>query len=200
MPGSGRNLLPKLDASHRIPLPSELDGTPSFAEIRAAWNMKGLGFQISVNAASYEPFRDQDAPEKSDGLQLWIDTRNTQTIHRASRFCHHFVALPPGRKKSQTATVQQLAIARSREDVTLADPNQFGIQCDRKSDTLNMSVWIPAECMTGYDPELNPKLGFHAYYSDRKLGEQFLTLDNDFPFSNDPSLWSTLELVDKKKA
>ena len=54
--------------------------------------------------------------------------------------------------------------------------------------------------MTGYDPELNPKLGFFAYYSDRKLGEQFLTLDNDFPFANDPSLWSTLELVDSRKA
>ena len=27
---------------------------------------------------------------------VWIDTRNTQNIHRAGRFCHRFAFLPVG--------------------------------------------------------------------------------------------------------
>ncbi len=28
--------------------------------------------------------------ESSDGLHLWIDTRNSRDVHRATRFCHRW--------------------------------------------------------------------------------------------------------------
>ena len=35
-------------------------------------------------------------PEDSDGLQLWIDTRDVHNVHRAGRFCQRLIFLPSG--------------------------------------------------------------------------------------------------------
>jgi hypothetical protein len=58
-----------------------------------------------------------------------------------------------------------------------------------------LEIWIPAECLQGYDRDSNPMLGFYYAVKDAELGEQFLTVGREFPFDHDPSLWSTLELA-----
>jgi hypothetical protein len=193
MPGRGQRLIPRLDKSYCLPFLGELDGARQLFDLRAAWNARGLGFIATIPQASREPVRRPDAPGNSDGLQLWIDTRDTKTIHRASRFCHHFVVWPP--TNDAPAAIQQVEIARSREDVTLARSAEMRVISQWSGDDLELQVWLPAEVLSGYDPELNPRLGFFATCRDRRLGEQQLTLDRDFPFDNDPSLWSSLELL-----
>ncbi len=47
----------------------------------------------------------------------------------------------------------------------------------------------------GFDPEQNPRLGFCYAVRDAELGEQVLSVGADFPYAEDPSLWSVLELV-----
>ena len=85
-----------LPADCTIPALSELTGEPRWAEVRIAWNPRGLGISVDVKAKPGAWRFNADFPEDSDGLHVWIDTRNTQSIHRASRFCHQFCLLGAG--------------------------------------------------------------------------------------------------------
>lgn len=165
-----------------------------FAELRMAWNPGGIGISARVQGKSGLPVCNPTYPAESDGLQVWIDTRNTQSIHRASRFCHHFCALPDGGKRKGPAA-GQLPIARAREEAPLASPEQIRVNCESQRQGYLLEMWLPADVLTGFDPEANPRLGFYALVRDSELGEQFLTVGREFPFSNDPSLWSTVELT-----
>jgi len=173
----------------------ELDGAPAFASLRAAWNSRGLGFRLEVSGKTLPAACDLSSPAESDGLQVWIDTRNTQSVHRATRFCHHFCCLPSGggAKKDKPSAVQ-LPIARSRDEAKLASPKSIPVQLEQKKDGYVLETWLAAELLNGFDPDASRQLGFYYCVRDAELGEQFLTVGREFPFAHDPSLWSTLEL------
>lgn len=195
LPNKGKRLL-NLPKRCALPDLSELDGSRSFGELRAAWNAEGLGFSVGVAGKRMPVSCNLAAPAESDGLQVWIDTRNTQSIHRAGRFCHHFCFLPAGAgSNSERPSAVQLPIARAREDAPLADADELPVSVEPRRDGYLLEGWLPASILTGFDPDANPLLGFYYYLRDAELGEQFLTVGREFPFDHDPSLWSTLELV-----
>lgn len=194
LPRKGRKLL-NLPAACELPLFDDLDGAETFGRIAAAWNKRGLAFSATARGKTVPPRCDRKSPAESDGLQLWIDTRNTQSIHRASRFCHHFCVLPQGAgPKSDRPLAVQLPIARAKEESALADPSEISVAAEKIDDGYRVEVWLPAEVLKGFDPDANPRLGFYYLLLDSELGEQFLSVGRDFPFAHDPSLWSTLEL------
>ncbi len=77
----------------------------------------------------------------------------------------------------------------------MADPELFRLAAEIEQDGYRLDVWIPAAALNGFDPDVNPYLGFYYCVRDSELGEQYLSVGRDFPFPHDPSLWSTLELV-----
>jgi hypothetical protein len=188
---------PLLDLSEDYLLPDlgALQEQSRFAALRMAWSAGGIGFRVDVRGKRDKPLCRAAIPEESDGLQVWIDTRNTQSIHRASRFCHHFCALPAGEGRRGDAWAVQLPIARAREEAPLARPGQLPVRADLQRDGYILELWLPADCLTGFGPESYPRLGFYVLVRDSELGEQYLTVGREFPFASDPSLWSTAELV-----
>ena len=58
-----------------------------------------------------------------------------------------------------------------------------------------LEAFLPAAVLNGYDPEEHRRLGVFYAVRDDELGEQLLSLAPEFPFWEDPSLWSVLELV-----
>lgn len=195
LPKQGKRLL-NLPKSCTLPDLSELDNAGSFGELRAAWNERGIGFSVAVSGKRTPLSCDPADSTESDGLQIWIDTRNTQSIHRAGRFCHHFCCLPTGADGTfENPVGLQLPIARAREDAQLAEPEQIRLSAERRRDGYLLECWLPAAILTGFDPAANPLLGFYYYLRDAELGEQYLTVSREFPFAYDPSLWSTLELL-----
>lgn len=196
IPRRGKRLL-KLDESCRIFWPgTELSDQPPPVDLRIGWNEAGVGVEIRVSGKQHPPVSKPDRPDATDGCQIWIDTRNTQTIHRANRFCHLFCLLPNGggRDGSQPV-VKQLPIGRAAEDAPVYPPERFTAKCETLSDGYRLEVWIPADTLNGFDPEISPRLGFFAALNDSELGQHFLTVDSAFPVTNDPSLWQTLELL-----
>ena len=73
----------------------ELEGQKSMADVRAAWSEAGLAFSVRVEGKRHPNWCREGELEDSDALQVWIDTRDTHNIHRASRFCHRFVFCRP---------------------------------------------------------------------------------------------------------
>ncbi len=186
----------ELPEAHRIPSFGELEGKPTFADLRIAWNNKGLGISVKVKGKKQDPWCRPTRIEDSDGLNLWIDTRNTQNIHRASRFCHHFVILPLGGFRDPHAPLAVLCeIPRASENPKRIKEDALQARSEKKKDGYTIRAFIPAEAMTGFDAADQRHIGFNYAVVDKELGWQTFATGNQFPITNDPSLWGTLDLV-----
>ena len=185
-----------LSEAHRLPTLSEIEDQRSFADVRCGWNETGLFFAVQVSGKKQPLWCRENKLEDSDGLQLWIDTRDTHNIHRASRFCHRFVFLPAGGGRQFLEPVaEQLLVERARENAQPIRPGLLKINTVLKKDGYQMCSFLPASALTGFNPVDNPRLGFTYYLFDREFGEQTFSMGLQFPFAADPSLWGTLELV-----
>lgn len=200
-PGTGQPRMLNLPEACRLPDFSGLDAAPdgspneSAAEpldLRVAWNPQGLAVSLEVTGRKKRLENIAANPAFAEGLHLWLDTRNTQNVHRATRFCHHFCLLPRG--TSGQPQVVQFAIPRAKEDAPMAKPQEILVQASVRSDGYWLECWLPASALSGFDPEANPRLGFFYRVRDTDLGDRLFAAGAEFPFATDPSLWGTLEL------
>lgn len=185
-----------LPESARLNGYSSLDGISEFADVRVGWNEFGLGVTVSVTGKKQEAVGDRERPRSSDGLTLWIDTREDRTSHRASRFCHqfHLLAAGGGSDRSEPIFVQS-KINRALQDAPIANPNAVVFQGKHVRGGYQLQAFLSADVLNGFDPEEFPRLGIYTAVRDQELGDQYLTVNQDFPFADDPSLWQVLELV-----
>lgn len=182
--------------THLLPRFESLDGAPGFADVHAGWSEAGLAFHVRLGGKRRPVRCDVGNPTDSDRFEVWIDTRDTHNIHRASRFCHQFVFLPSGGgPRRSDPHAEQLLIGRAREDARMAARGQFQVRSEKRVDGYLLEVLIAAGALTGFDPVEHPRLGFTYAVCDHELGEQTFSCSSDFPFHQDPSLWGTLELV-----
>ena len=185
----------QLDEAFRLPSFGELEDRPLFADVRGAWGEAGLVFTMRVAGKKQPPWCRSSRMEDSDGFHLWIDTRDTHNIHRATRFCHRFAFLPTGGGRRLTDPVaEQLLINRTRENPKPVAERMLKIRSETRVDGYLVEAHIPAEALTGYDPASHSRLGFTYAVMDRELGWQTFSVGSEFPFDEDPSLWGTLEL------
>lgn len=186
----------KLGEEHRLPSFAELAGKKSFADVRLAWSEQGLALHVSVSGKQQPPWCRDSRIDDSDGVQLFIDTRNTQNIHRAGRFCHRFAFLPigSGHKLDEPVAVL-LAMNRAKESPREIETGALKVRCQRVATGYIIEGFIPATALTGYSPADQPAIGFSYAVIDRELGWQTFSVGPELPFLEDPSLWGTLDLV-----
>ncbi len=155
-----------------------------------------MSFAVRVTKKKQPPWCRDSRIEDSDGLRVWVDTRDTHNIHRASRFCHQFVFLPHGGgRRFDQPVAEMVPIHRARENPKAIAEKTLKIHSEKRIDGYLLHAHIPAAAMTGFDPDEHLKIGFSYAVIDRELGWQTFTVGPDFPFVEDPSLWGTLELV-----
>ena len=186
----------QLDEKHRLVGLAELEGLAVWADVRAAWSEAGLAFTVCVQGKRQPPWCRAGRSEDSDGLQIWIDTRDVHNVHRAGRFCQRFIFLPGGAgKRLDQAVVEVLPINRAREVPQPVREGLLKARCDWRADGYVLEAFIPAEALTGFDPAEHPRLGFTYAVIDRELGQQTFGVGSPMPYQEDPGLWATLELV-----
>lgn len=196
-----------LDESYRLPDLAALDaGTASaekhtpegrpWADVRMAWAEEGLAMTVKV-VGKQQPLWCRDSRlEDSDGLQVWIDTRATANIHRASKFCHRFIFMPAGGGSGGADPVaDQLLINRARENARPVRPRELQVASSVREGGYAMALFIPATALAGYDPSQDTMLGFHYQVLDREYGLQTFANGMEFPVDEDPSCWAAVELV-----
>ena len=188
----------QLSEAHRLPSFGELEQRPVFADFRGAWSEEGVAFTLRVTGKKQPPWSRESRIEDSDGLHVWIDTRDTHSIHRAGRFCHHFAVLPlGGGRRFDKPVAAMLPVNRAREQPKPAPAGGLLVRSERRIDGYLLETHIRADALTGYDPSEHPRLGFTYAVIDRELGWQTFSIGPEFPFQEDPSLWGSLELVTK---
>jgi hypothetical protein len=177
---------------------NSLDRERKFATMRAAWNIQGLYFQVSVTGKEQPVWCREGRLEDSDGLQVWIDTRATLSIHRASRYCHRYVFLPAGGGSGNLQPVaDQLLINRARENARPIRPRELQVSSKITKHDYTLSAFIPAIALGGYDPLQHRQLGFTYSIYDRELGLQTFATGPAFPYQEDPTCWALLDLIEK---
>jgi hypothetical protein len=195
--------LPRADDDRLLDLPVEcrlesggaLDGRRDFADVRLAWNELGLALQVEVRGKEQPVQGDAARPRASDGLTLWLDTRDARTSHRASRYCHQFHFLPTGGgAEHDEPAFAQTKIHRALNDAPLAAGGAVALRCALRSGGYVLEAFLPATVLNGFDAEQNPRQGFWYVVRDGELGEQTPGVGADFPYAEDPSLWAVLEL------
>jgi len=185
-----------LDETYRLVSFAELEGLATPADVRLGWSESGIAVSVRVDGKKRPPWCRAGRSEDSDGLQLWIDTRDVHNVHRASRFCHRFVFLPGGDgKRFEKPVAEPLAIPRTKDVPNPVRSGQLRVRSEKRVDGYLLDAFIAAEALTGFDPHDHPRLGFTYAFIDRELGEQTLSTGSPMPYQSDPSLWATLELV-----
>jgi hypothetical protein len=192
----------ELDESCRLLNLAELDTgsddrEPSFADVRMAWSATGLAFNVRVDGKKQPPWCREGRLEDSDGLTVWIDTRATLNIHRASRYCHRYAFLPAGGGRGQVEPVaDQLLINRARENAPPIRPRELQVASKVTKTGYWLAAFVPAASLAGFDPQQHRQIGFTYSVFDRELGMQTFATGPAFPFTEDPTCWAALELVE----
>jgi hypothetical protein len=175
----------------------ELEGKPSWVRVRTGYNSEGLGlsFELIDKAGPISP--EPGSPSGIDCVQIGIDTRDTRNVHRATRFCHRFVAsLRPGKGRALEVDVVQKPIARAVADAPTAKAGTILSRAERTMNGWRLELFFPSESLHGFDPEPNRRLGFTYQVTDPDRGDQFLGVGREFPIGEDPSLWASLLLTE----
>jgi hypothetical protein len=171
---------------------------PGFSEIRLGWNDQGIGIDLRVRGKDLPVRGDAAKYRSSDGISLWLDSRNARESHRASRYCHHFFFLAwGGGSEGDEPVAGQTKIHRALADAPLCRPDQLQVRKHALKGGYRLECLISADAIHGFDVDLNNKFGFFYAVRDGELGEQTLCLGPEFPYAEDPSLWQILELQRK---
>lgn len=173
------------------------DAERSFADVRMAWSSDGLLFNVLVEGKQQPPWCRDSRLADSDGLSVWIDTRATLNIHRASRYCHRFAFLPAGAGHGNLEPVaDQLLINRARENARPVRARELAVASIVKKNGYWLAAFVPAAALSGFDPQQHRQLGFTYAVFDRELGMQTFAAGPAFPFDEDPTCWAVVELVE----
>ena len=195
LPRDDEECLIDLPESARLDSFADIDHAPHFADVRLGWNETGLGLQVEVRGKEAPPLGDPERLRQSDGVTLWIDTRSDRSGHRATRTCHQFHFLPAGGGSERDEPLfAQAKIHRALIDAPLSSASDVPFRCERITGGYRIEAFLSANVLNGFDPEQSPQMGIYYAVRDFERGEQTLSVNSEFPFGEDPSLWAVLEL------
>jgi len=208
-----RAKFPSLDGSlsgwtdaELLPALGAMDNRPEFAPVWACWNETGICVACRVTDKR-TPLRCDPANYwKGDNLRVCIDTRPSPENKRATRFCRQFFFLPTGApteprtRSKERSSNRQTAVAglgtfqRAREEPPPVSATLLRVASRVEPTVYAMEAMMPAECLTGFDPQEYPRLGFYYMLEDADRGQQYLTVGDDLLWFADPSTWAIAAL------
>jgi len=164
-----------------------------------AWDSGGIGFVINVTGKQTLPWCRDSRLEDSDGFHLWLDTRCSPGIHRATQFCHWFLFMPSGGGHGKDQPIAELMpINRARQNPKSPPNGSIQVYAKPHQGGYRLSGRIAAAAMTGFDSSQYPRFSLYYAVIDRELGWQTLTLSQEYPVVEDPSLWAEAVLLSEK--
>jgi hypothetical protein len=177
--------------SHALPSTHRLTQEESFAKVAMGWHEEGLALHIQVDQSATRSFYPDI--ERGDSVELFLDTRDLKSAGFNTRFCHHFFFLP---QKVEEVSAGEITHFRTEDHHPLCPPHLLHSQVQLKKDHYQMKIFIPTQCLCGYDPKQFDRLGF-TYRINRAGGkpQHFAVVSQDYQIEQQPSLWGSIRLV-----
>jgi len=186
----------QLDPACTVPNFSVLSGGTPWAQVRFAWNVDGIGLWVQVKGKKQIPRCRPQQVQESDGIQLFLATRNVSEVHRGNRFCHSLFFSPLGggtKREAPFSAWRPLEMAREVNDSLRQSPPD--VHAKLLPDGYQLSGRIPASSLHGFDPREFSLISMSYLVKDHELGVQPWTVGEEFPIRVDPSLWVLTRLV-----
>jgi hypothetical protein len=101
-----------------------------------------------------------------------------------------------GGPKREKPLASLIAINRARSHPKPVSPEQLKVAAYPRHDGYELSGFVPAAAMTGFDPGEQPRVGLYYAVIDRELGWQTFALGPEYPVMDDPSLWGEAVLAE----
>ncbi len=183
------------EESNSMPHFAALSSRATHSAVYAAWSELGLHFVARVSGKTSPARFVQPHGGLSDGLRVWIDTRCSPGVHRATRFCHCFHFFP-GQAKSDSV-LEGVGdphgildeIPRARELPAKILDADLRVESEFARDGYTLWAHAPASCLTGYSPLEFDRIRIFYDVVDHELGTQSMTLGPELRYAEDPSLW-----------
>ena len=185
----------QLDDGCSLFVPGSMNDTDNAFGLRMAWNQEGLGIELDMPGKKLPPAGRHKDLKNSDYISLFVDTRHTANVHRATEYCFSLVVLPCDEEADEKPSAAFVEIAQQRASKRDRDGRKCPVQVHVRPDGYRLEIWIPTSQMFGFDeaPEIG-RIGFSCLIHDTELGEIPLNVGGDFPVAFDPSTWLQLEL------
>ncbi|MEY2725253.1 MAG: hypothetical protein RLZZ458_1120 [Planctomycetota bacterium] len=178
-------------------VPARLNNKSAPVSVKAGWNERGLGVLLQVRGKKHAPAGRWKDPKNSDWIHLFVDTRHTAGVQRATEFCTSVAVMPVDEDADGSVTVKftevmgqkPVPVDRSQEPARTAVTEVSG--------GYDLELWLPGAYFRGFEGVLESGLlAFYFVVHDSELGEIPLSVGGDFPVSYNPSMWLVLMLQD----
>jgi len=185
-----------LPKSHTLPVLSSFFGKKAFAQVALGWNEEGIFAEVHSGSRTPRVFFPDF--QKGDSIELFFDTRDMKNVGYSHKFCHHFFFLPlPFEEEGEKIQGGEITKFRGEERHELADSSLFFIDCKeggKKGYVLH--IFIPKECLFGYDPSSFHRLGFtYRINQSGGLPQYFSASAEEYSIEQHPSLWASLDII-----
>ncbi|HUP77569.1 MAG TPA: hypothetical protein VM260_03340 [Pirellula sp.] len=190
----------RLGNEYQIPPLSSLNGGKRFAEMSIAWNSDGLFFHSILNTPGGNSSRSEAAsvPSKSVLLSLYIDTRWSPGVHRATSYCHRFdfvLKRPTSAQPIARGHGELNPIQRARAAPAAIHPNDIFVASVAIPDGYEIKAYLRSDTLTGYSPEEFQEIGVFYTINDSVFGNQIMARTLQSPYFEDPSVWCRAKLT-----
>ncbi len=175
---------------YRLPDAGFLCDEEPFAEICMGWSPDGIELLAHVD----QPFEDSRYLDfqNGDSLEFSFDTRDVKTVGFNNRFCHHFVFLP---KEVGGVQAREVTRFRTEDSHELCNPFLLRTLTEFSSQSYTVQMFIPSECLNGYDPDQFKKFGFTYRINRPKfVSQHFSVVSDEYRLEFQPSLWASARL------
>lgn len=183
-----------LKDKYLLPDLSTFHGDLSFAKVSLAWSTRGIFCHIHVDA----PLKESRYPDfqVGDAVELFFDTRDVKTSALVTRFCHHFFFLSqPVETEDDRIVCGEMTRFRADDAHDLCSSSSLQLEVIKGKKDYTLKIFIPSECLFGYDPSQFNRLGFtYRIHSKGRSSQFFSTSDEDFTTESHPFLWASLQL------
>jgi hypothetical protein len=174
-----------------LPSTCALSNEEQFAKVSLGWHDDGIAIEIKID----QPFRQSIYPavEEGDSVELFFDTRDIKNSGYNTQFCHHFFFLA---KSVDGVSKGEKTHFRTEDRHPICNPELLECHVEFGKNNFAMKIFIPADCLHGYDPSQFNRLGF-TYRINRFAGlpQHFSVSSKDYQIEQQPSLWATLNLI-----
>lgn len=183
-----KNIEAKRD--YTVPDTSVLCDQEPFAKVHLGWNPEGLVILVQSSVAYKQSYYPDIT--RGDSFEVFIDTRDVKTSGYNTRFCHHFFFLPAAVDGTQAGEITRF---RTEDTHPLCDPKELQLDTHHSSKGYQLKIFIPSQCLTGYDPEQFDRIGF-TYRINRVGGlpQHFSVVTDEYGLEQQPSLWSSVRM------
>ncbi|MBS4167927.1 hypothetical protein [Parachlamydia sp. AcF125] len=179
-----------------LPDNSGLSSEEPFAKVALGWHAEGIACTVQLQA----PFVEAHYPniQNGDSIELFLDTRDMKNAGFNTRFCHHFFFLA---KSVEGVSCGEITRFRTEDSHELCDPSELQMKVDFTSKDHTFYIFIPRQCLHGYDPEQFDRLGFtYRINRPKRPSQHFSVLSNEYQIDQQPALWGSLKLIHAKNS